>query len=192
MIKDWCTKWNQGEFSFLFVQLANFDCAGTNDDGDWPTLRESQTKTLELVPNTGMAVTIDIGESHDIHPTNKQDVGHRLALAARKVAFNESLVFSGPTYKSMKVEGEKIIVEFENTGSGLLVKDGNLKGFEIAGSDKQYVPANAILVSENKIAISNTQIKSPVSVRYAWANDPIGVNLYNKEMLPAVPFRAGE
>jgi sialate O-acetylesterase len=191
MIKDWRKNWNQPDFPFLIVQLANFDCAGSNDDGDWPMLRESQAITSTALPNTGLAVTSDIGEAKDIHPKNKQDVGYRLFLAARKIAYGETLIYSGPTYKSMKIDGPKVILDFNNTGSGLLVKDkyGYAKGFAIAGADKKFVWAKAYLTPQNNLVIYSDSVNAPLAVRYAWDNNPGDANLYNTENLPAVPFR---
>jgi sialate O-acetylesterase len=193
LIKDWRQKFNQGEFPFLYVQLPNFvEVNVENTKYDWAYFRESQLKAL-VIPNTGMAVTIDVGEYNDIHPRNKKDVGYRLALAAQKVAYNEkNIVYSGPTYKSMKIEGNKIILSFDNIGSGLIAKDNDiLEYFEICGRDNEYYPAEAKIIN-NTIVVSCDKVKSPVAVRYAWANNPEGVNLYNKEGLPASPFRTSE
>jgi len=193
LIKDWRKNWHQGNFPFLFVQLPNFVEVNVEDTKyDWAYFRESQLKALSI-PNTGMAVTVDIGEWNDIHPVNKKDVGYRLALAAEKVAYGEKhIVYSGPIYKSMKVEGNKIFLTFTNTGSGLVAKNGGeLKYFEICGVDNEYFPATA-KIEEEKILVWNDKVKEPVAVRYAWANNPEGANLYNKEGLPAAPFRTSE
>jgi len=189
MINDWRNKWNEGNFPFLFVQLPNFmEAKSEPSESDWALLRESQLKTLSL-PNTGMAVTIDIGEWNDIHPVDKLDVGDRLALAAEKIAYGEDIVYSGPIYKSMKIEGDKIILSFSNVGSGLVAKGNEgLKYFSIAGDNKQFVWAKAKIDGDNVIVWSD-KIQNPVAVRYAWADNPEGANLYNKEGLPASPFR---
>ncbi|MCL1938455.1 MAG: sialate O-acetylesterase [Candidatus Azobacteroides sp.] len=189
LIRDWRNQWHQGDFPFLFVQLPNFlKPYPEPTESDWAVLRESQLKTLAL-PNTGMAVAIDIGEWNDVHPLNKKDVGKRLALAARKWAYNEdSIVYSGPVYESMKVEENKIILSFTHTGSGLMVRGDTLHAFAIAGADKQFVWANAA-IEQDKVIVWNDQIMHPVAVRYAWANNPENANLYNKEGLPASPFR---
>jgi sialate O-acetylesterase len=190
MINDWRTKWNQGNFPFLFVQLPNYGTPGSEPaESNWAKLREQQLKTLS-VPNTAMAVTIDIGEWNDIHPLDKKDVGNRLSLAAQHLAYgNKEVVYSGPIYKSMQVIGNKIVLTFSNTGSGLIAKGGGeLKYFSIAGSDKKFVWAKA-KISGNKIFVWSPQIKHPAAVRYAWADNPEGANLYNKEGLPASPFR---
>ena len=194
MIKDWRAKWNVGNFPFLFVQLANYmEPANTPQQSSWAGLREAQSMTLSE-PNTGMAVIIDIGDAKDIHPTNKDDVGHRLALAALKTTYNRDVVHSGPVYKSMKVEGDKIILEFDHMGTGLMVKDkyGYLKSIAIAGNDKNFVWAKAYLTPDNKVVVYNENIKNPVAVRYAWADNPDDANLYNNEGLPASPFRTDD
>lgn len=192
LIADWRNNWKQGAFPFLFVQLANFmEAKDQPSESSWALLRESQLKSLS-VPNTGMAVTIDIGEWNDIHPLNKKDVGKRLALAARKLAYKEkNIVYSGPVYKSMKVKGNTIEISFDHIGSGLIAKDGELKQFAVAGADKKFVWANAKIVN-NKVIVWSDQIKNPIAVRYAWADNPEGANLYNKEGLPASPFRTDD
>jgi sialate O-acetylesterase len=151
-------------------------------------LRESQMKSLS-VPNTGMAVTIDLGEWNDIHPDNKKDVGERLALAAEKITYGENIVHSGPIYESSKVDGNKIIITFYNTGSGLVTNDKEDPGeFAIAGADKKFVWAKA-KIEGNSVVVWNEAIVNPIYVRYAWADNPVNPNLYNKEGLPASPFR---
>ena len=190
LIKDWRHNWHQGNFPFLFVQLPNFVEVNVEDTKyDWAYLRESQLNALSI-PNTGMAVMIDIGEWNDIHPKDKKDVGYRLALAAEKVAYGEkNIVYSGPTYTSMTIDGSKIILMFTNVGSGLVAKnDGKLNCFEICGIDDEFFSAEANIV-HNTIVVWSNKVTSPVAVRYAWANNPEGVNLYNKEDLPASPFR---
>lgn len=189
MINDWRAKWGY-EFPFLWVQLANFMQADSLPaQSEWAELREAQHQALS-VPQTGEAVIIDIGEAKDIHPRNKQDVGIRLALAAEKIVYQKDLVYSGPVYQSMEVNGNAIVLHFSNTGSGLTAKDkyGYLKGFAIAGADQKFVWAKAI-VKDDKIIVSNDAIANPVAVRYAWGNNPDDANLYNKEGLPASPFR---
>lgn len=191
LIKNWRNNWHQGNFPFLFVQLANFmEPDSEPSNSNWALLREAQTKALDL-PNTGMAVTIDIGEWNDIHPLNKKDAGKRLALAAMKIAYGEELVFSGPVYKSMRIEGNKIIIDFSHTGGGLVCKGNQLKHFAIAGADKKFVWANAE-IKDKKVIVWSDEIKNPVAVRYAWANNPEGANLYNKEGFPASPFRTDD
>ncbi len=197
MITDWRTLWKEGDFPFLYVQLANF----TAPNADWPRLRESQLKTLTL-PATGMAVIIDIGTRKNIHPTDKADVGRRLSLAARHIAYGEHVVYTGPLYDSMKIEGNRIRISFksESVGSGLTigkapwvdpngiaVSGTELEGFMIAGDDKKWMPATAS-VDGDSLLVGNAQVTNPVAVRYGWADNPT-CNLYNKEGLPASPFR---
>ena len=180
MIADWRTRWNQGNFPFLFVQIAPYN-------GQPPEIREAQMLTLAKSPNTAMAVTTDVGEATDIHPTQKEPVGQRLALAARALAYGEKLEYSGPLYQSMAINGEKIALTFTHTGGGLVAKDGELKGFTIAGADAKFVPAKAEIKGPN-IIVSAAGVTEPKAVRYGWANVP-DVNLCNKEGLPASPFR---
>jgi sialate O-acetylesterase len=190
LINSWRDAWNDGNLPFLFVQLPNYmESAAQPAESNWAMMREAQLKTLS-VPNTGMAVTIDIGEWNDIHPLNKKDVGYRLALAAQKVAYGDAdIVFSGPVYRDMKIDGKRIVLSFTNIGSGLTVKGGgDLKHFAIAGSDRKFVWAQAE-IEDNKVIVRNDEISNPVAVRYAWADNPEGANLYNKEGLPASPFR---
>lgn len=190
MILDWRRKFEQEKLPFLFVQLANFIPPGNEPEhkGGWPELREAQLETLDI-PNTGMAVAIDIGEWNDIHPLNKEDVGKRLALAAQKIAYGEDVVYSGPLYQSMKIKGKKAILSFTHIGSGLAAKGGgDLKHFEIAGKDGQFVSAKAT-IKDDKVVVWNEDVSNPVAVRYAWAHNPEGANLYNEEGLPASPFR---
>ena len=190
LIKDWRAKWGQGNFPFIYQQLPNFQPVYDRPiESDWAELREAQSMALKQ-PNTAMAVAIDVGEANDIHPVNKKDVGNRLALAARKLVYGEkTLVASGPVYKSMKVDGNKIILSFETFGSPMVNKGGNpLKFITIAGEDKKFVWGNAV-IKGNTIEVSAPQIANPVAVRYAWAGNPDGCNLYNEAGLPASPFR---
>ncbi len=194
MIENWREKWGQGDFPFLFVQLANFrQPVAEPAESDWAELREAQNMALTRLPNTGVAVIIDIGEANDIHPRNKQDVGKRLALSALKVGHNKNIVFSGPMYDRMEVEGNKIRIKFNCVGSGLMIKDkyGYLKGFAIADASKKFIWAKAYL-DGNDVIVYNETIQNPVAVRYGWANNPDDVNLYNKEGLPASPFRTDD
>ena len=175
---------------FLYVQLANWETESVPTHGgwgSWPELREAQLKTLS-VPNTGMAVTIDIGESNDIHPRNKQEVGRRLALCAMKVAYNIDVVDSGPLYESMTVIDGKVHIKFSNTDDGLKTKENEqLQGFTITGSDRQFTEAKAE-IDGNEVVVWSENIRQPVAVRYGWDDDPV-CNLYNGEGLPASPFR---
>jgi sialate O-acetylesterase len=189
LIKDWRKNWKQGNFPFLFVQLPNFmEAKPEPSESNWALLREAQLRTLSL-PNTAMAVTIDIGEWNDIHPLNKKDVGKRLAVAAQKVAYGEELVYTGPIYQSMKVKDNKLELTFSHTGSGLITQGiVELGGFAIAGPDSHFVWAKAEIAG-NKVIVWNEKISKPIAVRYAWADNPEQANLYNKEGLPASPFR---
>jgi len=189
MIADWRNKWKQTDAPFLYVQLPGFmDYNYLPSESNWAMLRESQLKSLS-VPNTAMAVAIDLGEWNDIHPDNKKDVGERLALAAEKIAYGENIIYSGPIYQSSKVEGNKIIISFTNTGSGLITNDGEELGeFAIAGIDKKFVWAKA-KIEGDKVIVWNDSVSDPMYVRYAWADNPVNPNLYNKEGLPASPFR---
>ena len=189
LINDWRNHWKQGDFPFLYVQLSNYAPISASEGG-WSELREAQRKTLS-VPNTGMAVTIDIGEWNDLHPLNKEDVGKRLALAAQYIAYGDKkVVYSGPIYRSKEVKGDKIKLHFTSIGSGLTSRNNEpLKYFEIAGADKKFVPAQA-KITGNTIEVWSEQVKNPVAVRYAWMDNPRGANLYNKEGLPASPFVA--
>ena len=191
MIQDWRQRFGQGDFPFYFVQLASFNASnGTSAKGSgWAELREAQMATLSL-PNTGMAVTMDIGESKDIHPRNKQDVGARLAAIALNNIYGVKMEFSGPLYQSSITDGNKIVVSFAHANNGLVIKDkyGYLKGFEVAGADKKFYYAKAD-VKNNQVIVYSDSVASPVAVRYGWADDMPEVNLYNKDGFPASPFR---
>lgn len=194
LIQDWRQQWNLGDFPFFWVQLANFmqpkDQPG---ESAWAELREAQTMALEL-PHTGQALAIDIGEANDIHPRNKQDVGKRLALNALKVTYGKDIVHSGPIYESMEVDGNKIRIHFSETGSGLMLKDkyGYLKAFAIAGADKKFHWAKGEIVDDNTVVVYSDEVDQPVAVRFGWADNPDDLNLYNKEGLPATPFRTDD
>ena len=180
LIKCWRDEWGQGEFPFLFVQIAPH-----NDMV--PEIRESQLLTWQQTPNTAMIVITDCGNATDIHPKPKEPVGARLALAARAVAYGEPIEYSGPVFAGMKVRGDKATLSFTHVGGGLVAKDGALKGFTIAGADNKFVPAEAV-IDDNTVIASSQQVAQPVAVRYGWANVP-DVNLLNKDGLPATPFR---
>jgi sialate O-acetylesterase len=191
MIKNWRDDWGQGDFPFLFVQLANFRAVNPEPgESDWAELREAQLKTLAL-PNTGMAVITDIGDANNIHPKNKQDVGKRLALWALAKTYGKELVYSGPIYKSKQVEGNKVILSFDHVGGGLAaVPEEPLKGFAVAGADRKFVWADAKIDGETVI-VGSDKVAEPVAVRYAWAINPV-CNLYNKAGLPASAFRTDD
>jgi sialate O-acetylesterase len=199
LITDWREKWKQGDFPFIYVQLPGYQPQPNLGLGNWVWLRESQAKVLRL-PNTAMASAIDLGNPLDAHPIGKMDVARRLVLAARKLAYGEAVVASGPAYSSMKGEGGKIRLKFDGVGGGLKIgsppwlADGvkprdttRLSGFTIAAEDRQFVPAVAVLDGDD-IVVSSDAIPKPVAVRYNWADVPEG-NLYNQEGLPALPFR---
>lgn len=191
MIEDWRKQWNAGNFPFYFVQLASWNANNGNSakGSSWAELREAQTMTLSL-PNTGMAVTTDIGNPTDIHPKDKQDVGKRLAAIALHDVYGKDIVFAGPAYQSMSANENKVTITFKNLGSGLMVKDkyGYLKGFEVAGADKQFHYAKAY-IDGDKVVVYNDSVNSPVAVRYNWADYADDGNLFNKEGFPAVSFR---
>lgn len=182
LIADWRSDWNQGNFPFFFVQISSF--TSTHQE-DWAVIREAQRRTLK-VANTAMAVTIDIGNPTNVHPADKQDVGYRLALAARALAYGEQVEYSGPLYRQSTTDGSELKIWFDHATSGLVAKGGPLTGFEIAGSDHKFVPATARIEGQSVI-VSSSQVKDPEYVRYGWANSPT-VNLYNGEGLPASPF----
>jgi sialate O-acetylesterase len=189
MIGDWRQAFGQGDFPFLFVQLAPF-MAKTDEpvQSGWAELREAQLLTLTAAPNTGMAVITDLGDEKDIHPKQKQPVGARLALAARKLAYGDNdVVYSGPIFQEMKIEGDHAVLTFDHVGGGLVAKDGPLSGFAIAGSDGTFVKAKAEIRGD-AVVVSSPEVREPKAVRYGWANFPV-VNLTNKEGLPASPFR---
>jgi sialate O-acetylesterase len=180
MIGDWRVRWGQGEFPFLFVQIAPFRNMN-------PEIRDAQLHTWKTTSNTAMVVTTDVGDANDIHPTRKEPVGARLALAARALAYGETLDYSGPLFERMTVEGSKAVLTFTHLGGGLVAKDGPLRGFEISADGKKFVPATAEITG-NKIAVGAEGITAPAAVRYAWSNVP-DVNLFNRAGLPASPFK---
>ena len=188
LIIDWRNAWNQADMPFYFVQLTSF---GPKEapNSNWAELRESQHKTLEL-PYTGEAVTIDIGDIKEIHPRNKQDVGHRLALIALAQTYDKKIEYSGPQYRSMEILGDKIIITFDHIANGLEVKGryGYLQGFSVAGEDQKFEWAKA-KIQNDKVIVYCEKVKKPIAVRYAWENCPLDANLYNSEGLPASPFR---
>jgi sialate O-acetylesterase len=196
MIQNWRNDFGQGDFPFLLVQLAPWDkskkreiaeITKTPGESDWAELREAQLLATKVLPNVGMAVITDAGDKDDIHPSRKAPVGGRLALAARGIAYGEKVVWSGPAYRSLKVEGHKAILSFDNVGGGLEAREGALKGFAIAGADKKFVWADAAIEGD-KVVVTSRAVLHPVAVRYGWSDFPV-VNLFNKAGLPASPFR---
>ena len=192
MINDWRKKWND-DFSFYFVQLANYGgYQNSNQGSNWAELREAQTMTLAL-PKTGMAVVTDVGNPNDIHPTNKQYVGHRLAINALKKNYGQDIVFSSPMYDKVEFGANNATISFKYVGTGLMAKDkfGYLKGFEIAGEDKVFYYAKAEIIGD-KVVVTHPKNQRPIAVRYAWADSPMDANLFSAEGLPANSFRTDD
>ncbi len=185
MIRDWRNSWGEGDFPFLFVQIANWN---TEPGELWPEVRNAQRQALAL-RNTGMAVTIDIGDPNDIHPKNKQDVGLRLSLAARAITYGEKIEWSGPLYRQITQEEHAMRVWFDHA-NGLMAKGTTVTGFELAGADGKYSAADA-KIEGTSVVVSSAAVPAPVSVRYGWAPNP-NCNLFNKEGLPASPFQGPE
>ena len=186
MIQDWRRAWGQGDFPFLFVQIANFK---TGPEAMWPEVRDAQRQTLSLA-NTGMAVTIDIGEATNIHPLNKQDVGLRLALAAETISYGEKIEYSGPLFRQATVEGKAMRVWFDHTSGGLKAKGDAVQGFQVAGAAGSFVDAEA-RIDGTTVVVSAPSVIEPRRVRYGWRDVP-ECNLFNGENLPASPFRSEE
>ncbi|HEX9046410.1 MAG TPA: sialate O-acetylesterase [Verrucomicrobiae bacterium] len=180
MIADWRRAWGEGDFPFLFVQIAPFS-------GMTPEIREAQLFSWQHTKNTAMAVTVDCGDANDIHPTHKQPVGARLALAARSVAYGEQIEFSGPVFESMSTDGGNVVLHFTHVADGLVAQGGDLKGFTIAGADKVFHPAQAKIVGDT-VVVCSPAVSQPAAVRYGWAHVP-EANLFNRAGLPATPFR---
>lgn len=194
MIRQWRAEWGRGDLPFLWVQLANFMAsADVPGESSWALLRESQSTALAL-PNTGQAVAIDVGEADDIHPRNKQEVGRRLALAARRVAYGDDVIHSGPVYRNYEIEGGRIVITFDHLGGGLVAEasvDGRLGEFAIAGSDRRFVWADAV-IDGDRVVVWSDKVPNPVAVRYAWADNPENAGLINAEGLPGSPFRTDD
>ncbi len=188
MIRCWRRDWGQGDFPFLAVQLAPFQAVKEQPvDSAWAELREAQLLATQVLPNVGMVVVTDVGDPKDIHPKWKQPVGARLALAARAIAHGEKIEFSGPLYRNQEIKGNQVILHFDHARKGLEARGGELNGFAICGEDKKFVWAKAEIVGDT-VVVSSPDISKPVAVRYGWADFP-EVNLWNKDGLPASPFR---
>jgi len=188
LIRDWRHAWGQGDFPFLTVQLANFRQPMAYEPGStWAVIRERQLRSLHE-GNTGVAVAVDIGDAVDIHPRNKKDVGERLAQWALARTYGKPIVPSGPLYRDYAIEGDRIRLHFDHVGGGLVAKDGGLKTFVIASFNKRFVAAQATIEGDT-VVVRSTDVAEPAAVRYAWADNPDGCNLCNKEGLPASPFR---
>jgi sialate O-acetylesterase len=194
MIADWRAGWGRRDLPFLWVQLASFmPVASEPTESSWAVLRESQAAALAL-PRTAQAVAIDIGDAEDIHPANKQEVGRRLALAARKVAYGEDVVHSGPSYRRHEVRRGRVVIAFDHVGGGLVARgddSGRVTGFAVAGADRRFVWAEAVVVAES-VEVWSDRVPDPVAVRYGWADNPAGANLFNRDGLPAGPFRTDD
>jgi sialate O-acetylesterase len=190
LIRGWRAGWKEGDFPFLIVQLPNQGHSAEFADSWWAELREAQLLTAKSVPNAGLAVTIDVGEAGNLHPPRKEEIGERLALWALGTTYGKKLEYSGPLYESMRVEGKGIRIHFQHLGSGLQVKGEILQGFAIAGTDKKFHRAIAH-IDGNSVVVSSPEVEVPVAVRYAWADSP-ECNLFNRENLPASPFRTDE
>jgi sialate O-acetylesterase len=191
LIRDWRAHWNDDRLPFLVAQLPNFqDIDYTPAESNIALLREAQNQALTL-PNTAVAVTIDLGEWNDIHPLNKKDIGQRLALAARNLAYGEKdIIYSGPVLKSHRVEGNKVLLTFDQVGQGIVSSDSEaLRWFAVAGDDRKFFWAKAEILGKDRIALHSEQVKSPKYARYAWQDNPEDVNFYNSAGLPASPFR---
>ena len=189
MIKNWRQAWGQGDFPFYFVQLAPF--ASPAAEGSWAELREAQLLTVKTVPNTAMAVITDIGTETNIHPPNKEPVGHRLALAARALVYGEPIEYSGPIYKEMNVEASKAIIAFDHVDGGLVSAQKQLPGFTICGADGKFIPALAEIRRDRGVVVWSPDVPNPVAVRFGWSNWMV-VDLFNKVGLPASPFRTDD
>jgi sialate O-acetylesterase len=188
MIQDWRARWKQGDFPFLCVQLAPFKkIENKPTESDWAELREAQFIATKKLSKVGMAVITDVGEENDIHPKKKEPVGARLALLARKIGYGQEIVAMGPVYKKLRTEGNRVVLSFDNVGAGLECRGTNLTGFTIAGADRVFYPADAEIRGET-VVVSSSAVEHPVAIRFGWANYPV-VNLWNKDGLPATPFR---
>jgi len=188
LIKDWRSRFRVGEFGFHIVSLANYKpLCDVPRDNDWAELREAQAMTAKALPNSGIAMAIDIGEANDIHPKNKLEIGRRLALSALAITYGKKIEWSGPWYKSMEICEKGIRLSFDHAKRGLVAKGGKLTGFAVAGLDRKFVWADAVIEGDT-VLVSSPEVPKPIAVRYGWDSNPT-CNLYNAEGLPAVPFR---
>jgi sialate O-acetylesterase len=193
LIRNWRTFWGEGDFPFLLVQLAPFHAIQLQpSESSWASVREAQLEATEILPNVGMAVITDVGNQTDIHPTQKQPVGARLALAALGIAYHQAIAYSGPVYKQAKIEDDQIVLTFDHVDGGLEARGGgDLTGFAICGPDGKFVWANAVIKGLDKVLVYSSEVAHPIAVRYGWASYPV-VNLCNKAGLPASPFRTDD
>jgi sialate O-acetylesterase len=190
MIQDWRKQWGE-EFPFFCVQLAPFRADGS-EKVSYAELRDAQVHATKVLPKVGIAIITDAGDETDIHPQRKEPAGARLALAARAIAYGEKIEYSGPVYRAHKIDGQKVTIEFEHVGGGLVAKDGELTGFTICGTDRVFHPATAKIVGDT-VVLQSEAVKEPIAVRFGWANfaKPT-LNFFNKAGLPAVPFRTDD
>jgi sialate O-acetylesterase len=193
MIQHWRDEWKQGDFPFYWVQLADFKpCQPDPGDSDWAELRESQTRTMSLLKNTGQAVTTDLGEANDIHPKNKRDVAERLVRWALAKDYGVKIPHCSPMFRDVRFEGAKAVVGFDQVGTGLRTVDvDEVRGFALCGEDRKWVWAEAKILGNDKIEVSARTVAKPVAVRYAWADNPV-CNVFSKEGLPLTPFRTDD
>jgi sialate O-acetylesterase len=192
MITDWRARWGQGDFPFGIVQLANHGDVQTEpvEESAKAEVRESQLIASQQVKNAGLAVIIDTSEDGNLHPTNKQDVSHRLALWALATVYDRDVAYLGPVFDKMRVEGDKAHLDFKPSGGDLMTRGGTLTGFAVAGSDKVFHAAQA-MIEGRSVVVWSPEVAVPVAVRYGWANNPV-CNLYNRGGLPASPFRTDD
>lgn len=196
MIRNWRGDWGQGDFPFLAVQLAPWDrnkkrplaeITAQPGESDWAELREAQLLATQVLPKVGMAVITDVGDKDDIHPVKKEPVGARLALAARRIAYGQPIVHSGPVFRSLSVSRGEARIRFDHVGAGLEARGGELTGFQICGSNREWFWAKA-RIDGRRVVVSSPQVAEPLAVRYGWSDFPV-VNLFNRDGLPASPFR---
>ncbi len=192
LIRDWRGVWGRDPFTFLVVQLAPFRAIQPQpSESAWASVREAQLQATKILPNVGLAVITDVGDERDIHPTKKEPVGARLALAARGIAYHQPIEYSGPVLRDAKLDDDQIVLTFDHVAGGLVSDGSELRGFSICGTDGKFVWASAEIKGLNQILVHSTAVANPVAVRYGWANYPV-VNLWNKAGLPASPFRTDD
>jgi sialate O-acetylesterase len=191
LIRNWRSLWDEGDFPFLLVQLPGYYNLQQFPEDSWASVREAQLQAAKILPNAALAVTIDVGEEHNLHPPLKEPVGARLALAARGVAYHAEIEYSGPIFKEAKIEKNQIVLAFDHVDGGLEARGGQLTGFAICGPDEKFVRADAEIEGLDKVLVHSAEVTHPIAVRYGWANYPV-INLWNKAGLPASPFRTDD
>ncbi|HUC86120.1 MAG TPA: sialate O-acetylesterase [Candidatus Acidoferrales bacterium] len=192
LIRNWRDLWGKDPFPFLLVQLAPYGSIQPEPTNSaWASVREAQLQATKTLPNVGLAVITDVGEQHNIHPTHKEPVGERLAIAARGIAYHQPIEYSGPVLKEVRIDDEQIVLTFDHVDGGLESQGAHLLGFAIAGDDGKFVWADADIKGLNQVLVYSSLVRHPVAVRYGWANYPV-VNLWNKAGLPASPFRTDD